>query len=70
MQKRGKTALTLVGFAVMLAALLVLMRCMFNWNRISEMQKLKQQLLQPRKKLHSRNRKIRNRMVLHPHVSG
>ena len=27
------------------AALLVLMRCMFNWNRIPEMQKLKQQLL-------------------------
>lgn len=27
------------------AALLVLMRCMFNWNRVPEMQKLKQQLL-------------------------
>lgn len=27
------------------AALLVLMRCMFNWNRIPEMQKLKQQLM-------------------------
>ena len=26
-------------------ALLVLMRCMFNWNRVPEMQKLKQQLL-------------------------